>query len=301
MSNTAMMMGLGSGGAPSPYGYFGDEYDGWNGSRILIDSTTLESNSTVNSTWVSLSGHISHNLQGFFGFYDGPHYYLWPNAGSTYSTAGAYYVTTTKTTFSPTSAATNGADRGTTIAYLSDADRSCVLIGGKSNNGTLSVYPRDTSSAVKFGTGAVYAGTVPSPYHASDIFVAWDGFNLLVTGQAKTTFSSFAIPTTLSGFTTLPAPNVTWTLNSGTTSGGYGIAYLGMDDAGNRYVADSQALTMYIYRLNATTGTTGTADRISEDSVSQTYGGYSIAADYKNRKLLVGAHNNGGRWSVFGE
>lgn len=296
--------GFGHGiGGKKAYGYFGAEYDGWEGDRIDIDFSSFI-NDTATSPWDSLDGFVSHNLGHFYAAYGQAAHFVFTNAGTSFSGAANYYSVGDRTNFGIPATNVADIDRGITVAYL--GDRTPVLIGGKNTSGIIGILERDATAAGGF---TYHSSGSLSDVNTDLTSLDWDGTHLLAHSRQEAFVKAYTLPNSLSdGFADLQA-TYTWTIPSNIApadmDAGYGGAYLGQDDQGYRYyVSQDTSGTLHRWRLDPIdSGTFGIINlgSINASALGTSWYGYSFAVDFKHRNLLQGAHNNEGRWTVWSE
>lgn len=278
---------------------FGPEYDGWTGDRIAVASA-VQGTTTGDGDWQGLQGHISHYLGYWLSAYNETSYNVWPNAGTALTSTSSsaltnYYNIGVRNIFSVSQGPSG---RGVTIAYL--GDETPVFVICLANFQALHFYHTNGTyiGSRDFSGTDVYDGS--SYWNTEWTNVMYDGTGLLLQTRADL---NKVFHVTLPSNTSLSngcVQDYIWDKGTTLSNGGYGGAYLGVDTSGYRWIAfneSSGSSSGAIAKLTPISGSSGT---MTLPQTSMSSANYSAMVDYKNRKLLFGAHNNNGVFYVFG-
>lgn len=278
---------------------FGVEFDGWTGDLIDINFNVAPIYDPSNPTysWDGLDGFLSHELGYAYGAYPSPKSFVFSNAGSPYSGNPGFYATGTSTALHNLPTTPEG-DRGTTLAYTGNG--SPVLIQGSNSGGGFDVHIRNNAQIGKFSY--LKSGSISITTDITSL--GWDGEHLIVMPRTSSSILAYTLPNSTSDSFSGLTPTWTWPLGSASTGGGYGGAYLGKDASGYRYcITQEPNKDIYRWKLSPTSGSLSGVNigTIPVTTHGQPHGGYSFMVDHKNRKLIQGAHNNTGHFSVWQE
>ena len=300
--------GFNPGGPDSGSGYyFGAEYSGWTGSDIIFNNATYdEYNGSGTTTYDSLDTFIDNANNRIYGGYNTVHYLSWTNGGSTYASNASFYSVNPSTDLSDLSGfATSGMGsegRGVTVAYLSDASRTAVLVVGHSNSATgKGAYFYRMSDGAYLGK-ADFTNSSGTASNADDAGLCWDGEYLLRINRSDSAIYAYEMPSSssISGSLSLIYQ---WTTPSAVQ---YGMVFCGYNSNGQRrviysdnaYTSGCREVLLDVptapnqYSLGHTVvGSTGKYDLGATN--------YSLALDYKNTRLIVGGYSNH-KYRVFG-
>ena len=256
-----------SGGAD--YGYWGLDYDGWDGSHLDMTDSERASNyniTTGDTDWNGLQGHLSHYHGRVYKAYPNQTYQSFVGQSSNYpnpvtnSSVTSYYNMGGTTTFNSNN--TNG--RAMTLAYL--GDNTPVFVASYDD----SSYPRrlsfwdatlgsstymqhlgyrqmsgSLSPGFNFQTNSGAANWLNGEY----AFIMYDGSGLIVKARNGTydgpnTWIKVDLPSD-SNIADGGTAQFYWVKDSSLTdttydnSTSYGAAYMGMDDSGYRYIYEN--------------------------------------------------------------
>ena len=285
--------GGGGGGAP----LYDLAYDGFfsqNKSALDFSNSSYDYMSSSTYTHNSLDTFIDHNSSRLYGAYNTAHYYTWPNAGLAYSGFGGFYSVGTRSDFAGQGASFMGSTgRGITIAYLGD-QTPVIVIGRSGGSNRLDFYSYPGTTHLGYRT--VRIGTIGSGYNpgsSNDMSgLAFDGTNLLMMNRTQTYMWAYPMPADTSGINDTVIDTVAqWSMP---TDLQYGLAWTG--DGVIMGKGGTASEVAYV-RLSGS-GFTGTGTAIR--SYSMGVNNYSLAIDYKNRKLVVGGYSNN-LYRVFSE
>jgi hypothetical protein len=253
--------GRGTGGS-ADLGYWGVDYDGWDGSQLQLPESNISSRITTNgdANWGGLEFHIVHNRNRFFTAYPNNTSQTFVGAQASYpNPANASSVTTYYNVSSAVNLNTNtgSSGRGVTIAYL--GDNTPVLImsyQGTSYERKLRFWTVGTSpshlgdlqmTGTLSGTTWDFQSNNNNNGEFSQMF--YDGSGLVIKNRSGTPENSQWVKVSLPSDANIAnggTPQYLWTMDSQYTgtyytspSQGYGCAYLGMDSSGYRYVYEN--------------------------------------------------------------
>jgi hypothetical protein len=262
-------------------------------SPINIDNSSYdEYNGTVSDTQNALDFFIDHSQNKFFGGYDSASYYTWNNGGNTYSgSANFYAVDSTQNNLNGHANSSIGQNgRGCTIGYLGDG--TPVIIISHTNNNRFYFFEYPNGNYIGFKTAPT--GTTNNPSNTNDMTgLAWDGTRLLMMNGVNAEVFGYNLPYNTSGIdgTSIGNASRRWVV---THACHYGMAWTG----------DGLIISNAISSQNATyftlsgSGLSGTSTAVRTFSLG--VANYSVAIDYKNRKLVMGGYSNN-RIRVWGE
>ena len=282
-------------------------------SNSSYDLYNFSGNADSNSGgYTSLQTIIDHNTDKFYSGYNSaiqaPSSYSFTYSGGTYASSGLstpasfYRVGGTSTALSGYAASPiSGETRGITIAYL--GDDTPVFVFSCYNNSRIYFFNYPNGTYIGYLTVAT-GGTYDASPSNNMSMIAFDGTALLVF------FHDFV--QTTSYVYRYAVPSNTSAINSGTlsTAGRWQItnisASFGMNWGGDNriYIGTMNGASQY-QLSNLGTGYTasmsGTSTLVATYSISTGAGtNYSLAMDYKNRKLVIGGYSNN-VYNVFGE
>ena len=307
--------GRGIGGAGIGVGYFGPQYSGFDNNSPIIALTSSTGTPATGVTaasnrWDSLDTFFDFSGNKILGAYDTVSFYSnfpYNNNNGTWSGSDTYYTIDvgTRQDFSGfnTSAIAAGG-RGITIAYLSDASRTPVVVVGGSgqsqdvntDNGGLFFF--DYASGAFLGRLTFEHSTGSSNRVISDLSgVSWDGEKLLVVARGAVDTPTYGAEGSMLYRFTLPSsiPNsgsinidqeipLPHKLNYGMSWYGSGI-YMSSDKTDFKGV--SQIELNFANSSSTLIGTAGKFDTTPnpEEAI------FSATIDYKNRRLVLGGYN----------
>lgn len=294
---TNFFIGRGGGGGGAGSGYFGLGYSGFNNNNpILADVANPGSGTNAvpgTDVWNSLDTHLDYDAGTVWASYSTISEYTMANTG-TY-TNDAYYLLNASNKNDLSGAALSGvasAGRGQTVAYLSDAPRTPVLVAGMTgaSNGataTTGLQFFNYSTGAWLGRMTFDPGTTPTPGDLSGL--AWDGTNLLVV--SRTPYGS--APSTYSKLFRIPLPssitnNGVLTVLSETLLPhliNYGMAWYG----GGVYMTE-QVNGISQISLDFTNNTSALVGAAAKYKLTTPASMYSATLDYKNRRLVLGGY-----------
>lgn len=239
-------------------------------------------------THETLDTFIDHNTGRLYGGYNTAHYYQWANAGLTYSGNADFYTVGTRSNFAGHGTSYMGSTgRGLTIAYL--GDQTPVIVISRNSNRRMDFYSYP-------GTNHLGYMLVPSgtnyPGSSNDMSgLAFDGTNLLMVNRAQSFMWAFSMPANTSGISGNLTSVKRWSMPYPVQ---YGMAWTG-DGVIMGKIYDTSSVA---YIRITDNGFNGTSTEIRSYAMPST--NYSLAIDYKNRKLLVGGYSND-RYRVYTE
>lgn len=253
------------------YGYWGVEYDGWDGSQLDMTESERASNyniTTGDTDWVGLQSFLSHNLNAFYGAYQHQGYYTLSNpmnfpASPSNSNLTNYYAMNAITQFNSSYYNTG---RAITIAYLGDGSpvfvasfdgnnpqkRNLRFWDADVNGGQYRQHLGDLQMTGSFTNFSFTTSNSVANYDQGEYaHLVYDGSGLIVKCRAGDTAKKQWIKIDLppdknlgSGCTAqyrwTMTTNYTHSSYSGSNVGaGYGAAYMGMDDNEYRYIYEN--------------------------------------------------------------
>lgn len=305
--------GFRSSGASADLGYWGVEYDGWDGTQL--DMTESERSSFYNITqgdtdWVGLQSFLSHNLNEFYGAYQHQGYYTLTNpmnypASPNNSNLTNYYGMNAITQFNSSYYNTG---RAITIAYLGDGSpvfvasfdgttpqkRNLRFWDADVNGGQYRQHLGDFQMTGSFPNFNFTTSNSVANFDSGEYaHMVYDGSGLIVksrTGDdAKKRWVKIDLPTDKNIGNGCTAQYM-WDIDSSLThssyqgssvGNGYGAAYMGMDSDGYRY----------IYENSYTNGTGGRIVRLDLPTNASQIGSW----------LFKSATSSGGGYGVNGQ
>lgn len=293
--------GLGSSLGVVDYGYFGAEYSGWDGSEIIFSPSTASTyDGNANTVYDGLDTFIDHHNGRIWSGYNSVNYVPWSNAGNSYTGSAVFYSVDTAQEVELSGHAGSGIGsngRGTTIAYLNDAQRTPVFVVGhsSSNVGQGAYFFRVSDGAYLGNADFTDQGVMNN---ADDAGLCWDGTYLLRMNRTDSAIWAYEMPSSTS---------ISGSLNniykwSAPGSVQYGMAFAGFTSSGQRRViytnqqpSPSGATEVLLDAPSSPTGYTlghaliGSGDRYTLGSGTTNY---SLAIDYLNKNIIVGGYNN---------
>ena len=276
------------GGVVSQLGYYGPEYSGLNNnSPINIDSSSYDEwTGSGSTTHNALDFFIDHNASKFWGGYNTASSYSWSNGGNNYTGNANFYSVGTQTNLSGhAGSGLGGGGRGITVGYLNDASRTAVICIGHTTDGSIWFFK--VSDGSYLGKALVNASMTSG--QPDLVGLAWDGFRLMVTNRQEAKVFVFELPSTTS---------ISGSLTLNTTFTSPHAAYYAMAWTGDSIILSNYGagFTASEFVQNGTSYTlVGSASKFSLGTTS-----YSIAIDYRNRKLVMGGYSNN-KHRVWGE
>ena len=264
----------------SPINVSNSSYDEFNGTGSQGDS---------GNTHNTLDNFIDHNASKIWGGYDSASYYTWNNGGSNYSgNANFYAINSTKqnlTGHSSSGLSSNG--RGNTIAYLGD-NTPVIVISSVNKIFYYFNYPNGTYIGKL--TAIEDSGDNPTDDDFSGL--CYNGTQLLVANRVDDYVYGYDMPLNIAAINdTTVSVTRRWSTSHDCQ---YGMAWSG--DGVYMTNGDSNQTCSY-FRFSGT-GMSGTSTLVRSYSVGTT--NYSLAIDYKNRKLIMGGFSNNA-YRVWGE
>ena len=207
---------------------------------------------------------------------------------------------------------TSGNGRGITIAFLSDVDRTEVLVMGHDGHGSVYCYNPDTLA---------FMGKIsPDGYGGASGFndwsgLAWDGDHLLVTGLGQNKLHAYKMPDSLDVNSAAVLSHQRWWWLPQSAS--YSLTYAGKSSSGTRRIIYWPSNASNIYTVVDSSGNTSgthrtytTAKSLEMDlhatDSSSVWSGpdrshptlgagsqqYGLGIDYKNLALIYGGYGN---------
>lgn len=265
-------------------------------SPINIDNSTYdEYNGSASDTHNALDFMIDHSQNKFFGGYDRAAYYPWDNGGNTYSGSANFYATGTRSDFGATGnghleSSIGGNGRGCTIGYLGDG--TPVIIISHTNNNRFYFFEYPSGDYIGFKT--VPTSTTNNPGSPNDMTgLAWDGTRLLMMNGTNAEVFGYNLPSDISGIDGNSIGNASrkWVV---THACYYGMAWTG----DGLIISNKDSNQNATYFTLSGSGLSGTSTIVRSFSLGTP--NYSVAIDYKNRKLVMGGYSNN-RLRVWGE
>lgn len=281
----------GGGGAGSGAPIYDHAYDGFfsqNKAPLDFSNGSYDNYNHATLTHDTLDTFIDHNSSRLYGAYNTAHYQAWANAGLTYSGNADFYTVGTRTNFAGHGASYMGnTGRGLTIAYL--GDQTPVIVISRNSNRRMDFYSYP-------GTAWLGYMTVPSgtnyPTSSNDMSgIAFDGTDLLMMNRAQSFMWAFSLPANTSGISGNLTSVKRWSMPYKLQ---YGLAWTG--DGVIMGKGGQASHVSYVRTTDNGFNGTGTEVRL----YAMPSNNYSLAIDYKNRKLLVGGYSND-RYRVFTE
>tara|TARA_A200000159_G_scaffold132643_1_gene130321 strand:+ start:602 stop:1522 length:921 start_codon:yes stop_codon:yes gene_type:complete len=283
----------GGGGAGSGAPVYDHAYDGFfsqNKAPLNFSNASFDHYNSTSNTYNSLDTFIDHNSSRIYGAYNTAHYYHWAQAGFAYTGNANFYQVGTRTTMlGHSSAGITSSGRGITIAYL--GDQTPVIVISKSSGHTLEFFSYPNTGWL--GRLIVSTSGSTNPSTSNDMSgLAFDGTNLLMMNRAQAYMWAYQLPANVSGINggTISAVK-RWSMPSDLQ---YGLAWTG-DGVIMSKGTDASACAYVQITDNGFNGTS------NEVRIYDLYNNnYSVAIDYKNRKLVIGGYSNN-RYQVYGE
>ena len=282
----------GGGGAPAAPVY-DHAYDGFfsqNKAPLNFSNASFDTFTSSSYTHNSLDTFIDHNSSRLYGGYNTAHYYHWANAGFTYSGNANFYQVGTRTSMlGHSSSGVTSSGRGITIAYL--GDQTPVIVISKASGGRLEFFSYPQTGWL--GRLIVSQSGGSNPTTSNDMSgLAFDGTNLLMMNRSQAYMWAYSLPANVSG------------INGGTIYAvkrwfmpydvQYGLAWTG----DGVIVSKGNDASACGYVQITDNGFNGTSNEVRVFDMPSN--NYSLAVDYKNRKLVVGGYSNN-RYQVYGE
>jgi hypothetical protein len=307
--------GVGGGAGIGP-GYFGSQYSGFsNVSPILALTSSTGTEATgvtaANNRWDSLDTFFDFSGNKIWGAYNTVSYYSnfpYNNNNGTWSGSDTYYTIAANTRGDISGQNASGiaaGGRGLTIAYLSDASRTPVVVVGGNGDSHDSGHAAGGLFFFNYSTGAFLGrlifehSTGFSNRNISDLSgLAWDGEKLLVVARGSVNTPTYGATGSMLYRFTLPASitnsnasisidqevPLPHPLNYGLSWYGSGV-YMASDLGGYSGVSQIE--------LNFSDGTStliGTAGKFNTTAVPPEQI-FSATVDYRNRRLVLGGYN----------
>lgn len=281
--------GGGGGGSGAPV--YDLAYDGFfsqNKAPLDFSNASYDAYTSTAQTHDTLDAFIDHNTSKLYGSYNTAHYYAWANAGSAYSGSASFYQVGTRTDFAGHQSSALGSNgRAITIAYL--GDQTPVIVISRNSNRRMDFYSYPGTGYLGYmlvPTGTNYPGT------SNDMSgIAFDGTNLLMVNRTDNYMWAFSLPANTSGISGNLTSVKRWSMPFDVH---YGLAWTG-DGVIMGKGTDVSAVSYVRITDNGFNGTS-TEVRFFDMPSSN----YSLAIDYKNRKLVVGGYSND-LYRVFSE
>jgi hypothetical protein len=307
--------GRGVGGAGIGPGYFGSQYTGFsNDSPILALTSSTGTEATgvtaANNRWDSLDTFFDFSGSKILGAYNTVSYYSnfpYNNNNGFWSGSDTYYTIAANTRgdisgYSASNIAAGG--RGITIAYLSDASRTPVVVVGGSGNSHDSGNSAGGLFFFNYSTGSFLGrlmfehSTGFSNREISDLSgLAWDGEKLLVVGRGAVNTPTYGAGGSMLYRFTLPASitnsNASISIDQEVPLPhqlNYGLSWYG---EGIYMSADTPYKGVSQIELNFSSSTStliGTAGKFKTTAVPDE-ATFSATVDYRNRRLVLGGYN----------
>lgn len=261
-------------------------------SPINIDNSTYDEYSSATDTHNALDFMIDHSEDKLFGGYNTASYYTWNNGGNTYSGSANFYATNSAQTdlagHANSLIAQNG--RGCTIGYLGDGTPVIIISNSSTNRFHFFNYPSGTFIGFK----TVPTGTTNNPGNSNDMTgLSWDGTRLLMANTTDAAVFGYDLPSDTSGIdgTSIGDASRRWVLSHACH---YGMAWTG----DGVIIANKDNNQNATYFTLSGSGLSGTSTAVRSFSLG--VANYSVAIDYKNRKLVMGGYSNN-KMRVWGE
>ena len=293
--------GFNPGGNAFASGYFGVGYSGFNNSNPILAVTTNAGTPTAvtpgSNVWESLDTHLDYDAGTVWGSYNTVSQYTMTQTGTYtddtfYKINGAAPIKSNLSGAAASSVAALG--RGQTVAYLSDASRTPVLVAGL--NGTSTGTAAGNGLAFfNYSTGAFLGrmtfdpGVTPAVEDISGL--AWDGDHLLavsrttytVAGQPNAKLFRIVMPSSVvngGSLTTnvFSTTNLPILINYGMAWYGAGVYMTGRTTGISQISIDFQ---------NNTSALVGAEGKFGFPTAVVAYG---ATLDYKNRRLVLGGY-----------
>tara|TARA_B100001989_G_scaffold179960_1_gene130455 strand:- start:3169 stop:4125 length:957 start_codon:yes stop_codon:yes gene_type:complete len=286
---------------------FDEAYDFFisGGSSLDFDNSSY-SESTGSNVQQSTDFFIDHSQQKQWSSFTDVGYYNWNNGGSSYSGNADFYQFTPaspdRTAFA--SQATHGFQyefRGITIAYLQD-QTPVIVLGPRYNSSSI----RDRLWFLEYPTGNLIGylnlttgGTgIPTSVGVQTgamlTGLCYTGTHIIVMCTNVQYFYGYELPANTAAINSSSTITNTLRWDAGGTNHSHGLAFGG----GNRiYVGHSDSTSSCFQYTLTNNGTSGTATYQKTYSLGSV--NYSVAIDYKNKKLVLGGYSSSAQ-RVFG-
>ena len=284
---------------------FDEAYDFFitGGSSLDFDNSSY-SDATGSNVQDSTDFFIDHSQQKLWSSFTDVGYYNWNNGGSSYSgNADFYQYSQSRTAFA--SQATHGFQyqfRGITIAYLQD-QTPVIVLGPTFTDSSF----RDRLWFLEYPTGNLIGylnlttgGTgIPTSVGVQNgamlTGLCYTGTHIIVMCMNVQYFYGYELPANTAAINSSSTITNTLRWDAGGNNHSHGLAFGG----GNRIYAGYTDSTSSCFQYTLTNnGTSGTATLQKTYSLGAT--NYSVAIDYKNKKLVIGGHGGYTAQRVFG-
>lgn len=264
----------------SPIDVSNSSYDEFNGSGNAGSSGNAHN---------TLDNFIDHNESKIWGGYNSASYYTWNNGGSNYSGNANFYAINSSqqnlTGHNTSGLSSNG--RGMTIAYLGD-NTPVIVITTRLKQFYYFNYP----SGTYIGKLTAIEDSGDNPTDDDFAGVCYNGSQLLVANRVDHYVYGYDMPSNTAAINdTTVSVTRRWSI---THDCQYGMVWSG----DGVYITNKNDNWSCSYFRFSGTGTSGTSTLVRTYSVGII--NYSLAMDYKNRKLIMGGYNNN-RYRVWGE
>ena len=264
----------------SPIDVSNSSYDEFNGPGSAGNS---------NNTHNSLDNFIDHNESKIWGGYSSASYYTWNKGGLNYSGNANFYAvnSSSQSVTGHSSSGLGSGGRGMTIAYLGDNTPVIVI---SSTNKIFYYFNYPNGTYIGKLTAIEDSGDNPTDDDFSGL--CYNGTQLLVANRSDDYVYGYDMPLNTAAINnTTVSVTRRWSVTHDCM---YGMAWSG---DGVYMTNRSSNQTCSYFRLSGT-GTSGTSTLVRTYSLGTT--NYSLAIDYKNRKLIMGGYGNN-RYRVWGE
>lgn len=237
----------------------------------------------------ALDNFVDHNQGHIWRGYSAAGYYTWNNAGNNYSGNANFYAVNSAAlplTGNTTSGmSSNG--RGMTIAYLGDGT-PVIVISTRLKQFYYFNYP--TGTYIGKLTAIEDSGDNPTDDDFSGL--CFSGTQLLVATRVNNYVYGYDMPENTAAINdTTVSVTRRWSTSHDCQ---YGMAWSG----DGVYMTNGASTQNCSYFRFSGTGTSGTSTQVRTYSLGVI--NYSLAVDYKNRKLIMGGYSNN-RLRVWGE
>ena len=264
----------------SPIDVSNSSYDEFNGTG---------SAGNIGNAHNTLGTIIDHNESKIWGPYNSASYYTWNNGGSNYSgNANFYAIKSTQqnlTGHNTSSMGTHG--RGLTIAYLGD-NTPVIVVTTRYKQFYYFNYPAGTY----IGRLTAIEDSGDNPTDDDFAGLCYNGTQLLVASRGDSYVYGYDIPSNTAAINdTTVSVTRRWSTSHDCQ---YGMVWSG----DGVYMSNGNSTQTCSYFRFSGTGTSGTSTLVRSYALGAT--NFSLAIDYKNRKLIMGGYSNN-RYRVWGE
>ena len=308
MQYASWLEGCGGGASnwdPAYSGFFSNSASPLDFQNNTFDDANLpwspgENAGDINNAHNSLDAFFDHSQSKIWASFDTASYYTWNNGGSNYSGNGSFYTIdgVQQSITGHSSSFLAGSGRGLTIAYL--GDNTPVIVIGNTNLGIYYFNYPDGTYIGKLNCNL--GGNNPSGSGSAGLAgLCYDGTYLLAATQDENYVYGYDMPSNIAA---INDGNVSATRRWSITY----PCYYGMAWSGDGvYIGNENEKSKVSYYRLTGTGMTGTSTLVRDYELTENDGmgwnpvnNFSVAIDYKNRKLIIGGFSNN-KVRVFSE